>query len=103
MHFLLSFVKRQFVKLEKRFKSVTFESTEAVVRSCSAKRVFLGISQNSQENTCARVSFLIKLQALGLIKHLWWLLVSLLVSTVTYFLDVLSSRKTDKKIGTLCK
>ena len=29
------------------------------------KKVFLEISQNSQENTCARV-FLIKLQALGL-------------------------------------
>ena len=26
------------------------------------KKVFLEISQNSQENTCARVSFLIKLQ-----------------------------------------
>ena len=30
------------------------------------KKVFLEISQNSQENICARVSFLIKLQALGL-------------------------------------
>ena len=30
------------------------------------KRMFLEISQNSQENTCARVSFLIKLQASGL-------------------------------------
>ena len=30
------------------------------------KEVFLEISQNSQENTCARVSFLVKLQALGL-------------------------------------
>ena len=30
------------------------------------KKVFLEISQNSQENTCARVSFSIKLQALGL-------------------------------------
>ena len=29
---------------------------------CSVKKVFLKISQNSQ-NTCARVSFLIKLQA----------------------------------------
>ena len=29
----------------------------------SCKKVFLKISQNSQENTCARVSFLIKLQA----------------------------------------
>ena len=30
------------------------------------KKVFLDISQNSQENTCARVSFSIKLQALDL-------------------------------------
>ena len=30
------------------------------------KKVFLKISQNSQESTFARVSFLIKLQALGL-------------------------------------
>ena len=37
--------------------------TEAVARRCSVKMVFLEISQNSQENTCARVSFLIKLQA----------------------------------------
>ena len=31
---------------------------------CSVKKVFLEISQNSQENTCARVSFLIKLHLL---------------------------------------
>ena len=36
-------------------------STEAVVRRCSVKKMFLKISQNSQENTCVRVSFLIKL------------------------------------------
>ena len=36
---------------------------EAVVQMCSVKKVFLEISKNSQENTCARVSFLIKLQA----------------------------------------
>ena len=30
------------------------------------KKVFLEILQISQENNCARVSFLIKLQALGL-------------------------------------
>ena len=36
---------------------------EAVVQRCSVKEVFLEISQNSQENTCTRVSFLIKLQA----------------------------------------
>ena len=34
----------------------------AVAQRCSAKKVFLGISQNSQENTCARVSFKMKLQ-----------------------------------------
>ena len=40
--------------------------TEAVVRRCSIKKVFLEIPQNSQENTCASVSFLIKLRASGL-------------------------------------
>ena len=37
-------------------------SQEAVAQRCSVKKVFLKISQNSQENNCARVSFLIKLQ-----------------------------------------
>ena len=37
--------------------------TEAIVRRCSVKKVFLEIFQNSQENTSARVSSLIKLQA----------------------------------------
>ena len=36
-------------------------SSEAVSQRCSAKKLFLEISQNSQENTCARASFLIKL------------------------------------------
>ena len=35
---------------------------EAATRGVLCERVFLEISQNSQENTCARVSFLIKLQ-----------------------------------------
>ena len=35
---------------------------EGVLR-CSIRKVFLKISKNSQENTCASVSFLIKLQA----------------------------------------
>ena len=38
------------------------EKSEAVVLGCSLKTVFLEIWQNSQENTCLRVSFLIKLQ-----------------------------------------
>ena len=39
---------------------------EAATAGVLLKKVFLEISQNSQENTCVRVSFLIKLQALGL-------------------------------------
>ena len=44
-----------------------------VARRCSLKKVLLEISQNSQENYCARVSFLIKFQAWSLIKkmRLW--------------------------------
>ena len=42
---------------------VVMEYPEAVAQRCSVKNVFLGISQNSQENIFARVSFLIKLQA----------------------------------------
>ena len=34
--------------------------SEPVARRCSVRKVFLEISQNSQKNTCARVSFLIK-------------------------------------------
>ena len=50
---------------------------EAAVQRCSVKKVFLEISQNSQENTCAKISFLIKLQALGLrpttlLKKIFW-------------------------------
>ena len=41
--------------------------SEAVAQRSSAKKVLLEISQNSWENTCARVSFLINLQV-------WWLL-----------------------------
>ena len=45
---------------------------EAVARRCSVKKVFLDISQNSQESTCARVSFLIKLQPSTLLKMRLW-------------------------------
>ena len=39
-----------------------FFSSEALVWRCSVKKVFLTISQNSQENTYAGVTFLLKLQ-----------------------------------------
>ena len=42
-------------------KSVAY--TEAATGGVLQKKVFLKVSQNSQENTCARVSYLIKLQA----------------------------------------
>ena len=38
-------------------------------RRCFIKKVLLKISQNSQENTCARVSFLMNLQVLGLQRY----------------------------------
>ena len=37
--------------------------SEAATEDALQKKVFLKLSQNSQENTCARVSFLIKLDA----------------------------------------
>ena len=40
-------------------------STETTTGSVLWKKVFLKNSQNSRENTCARASFLIKLQARG--------------------------------------
>ena len=48
--------------------------SEAVVQRCSVKKIFLKISQNSPENTFARVSFLIKLQAapVTLLKKRHW-------------------------------
>ena len=62
---------------------------EAVTQKCSVKKVFLEIWQNSQETTCARVSFLIKLQASSCefceisqtpfcIEHFCWLLLFLI-------------------------
>ena len=44
-------------------KSTFLCDSEAVIQRCYVKKVFLEISQTSQENTCARVSFLIKWQA----------------------------------------
>ena len=43
-------------------------SAEAVAQRCSVKKRFLDISQNSQENTCSRISFLIKLKTCNFIK-----------------------------------
>ena len=61
--FVFTFATNTFSKVGVK-KPATF--TEAVVLRCSVKKVFLRILQNSQENTCARVSLLIKLQVSGL-------------------------------------
>ena len=37
--------------------------SEAVAQRCSVKNVYFKISQNSQENTCVGVSFLIQVEA----------------------------------------
>ena len=54
------------VSLNLKIKIVVLVLAEAVAQRCSVKKVFLEISQNSQENTCARASFLIKLQVSGM-------------------------------------
>ena len=45
-------------KTYKAFKDLNLK-LEAVVRRCSVEKVFLEILQSSQENTCARISFVI--------------------------------------------
>ena len=53
---------------------------QAVAQRCSIKKVFLEISQNSQENTCTRVSFLI---------HPRWLLLSIIILNGILRLEIL--------------
>ena len=62
------FMCRSWEKFDFIFKLLLFLNPEAVVQRCSVKKVFLKISQNEQENTYPRVSFLIKLRARGLSK-----------------------------------
>ena len=53
---------RDFIS-KKYFALILNLNSEAVGRRCSVKKVFLKLSQNSQNNTCARIPFLMKLQA----------------------------------------
>ena len=55
--------KKSSIKEDKRFKVQEGKFSEAVAQMCSVKKMFLEISQNSLEKPCARVSFLINLQA----------------------------------------
>ena len=56
--------------LENSVCYVWFLVLEAVAQMCSVKKVFLKILHNSQEHSCVRVCFLIKLQAWG--QQLYW-------------------------------
>ena len=47
------------------FWNISYVRAEAVALRVLWKQVFLEMSQNSQENICARVSFLLKVQASG--------------------------------------
>ena len=49
--------------LKTEYPNILILTSEAVVQRCSVKKLFLETSQNSQENTCARSSFLISLLA----------------------------------------
>ena len=55
------FILSELVDIKKNVKKpglfMLQETAEAVVQGCSVKEVFSEILQNSQENTCARVSF----------------------------------------------
>ena len=76
----------------KIFGNVQGKYSEAVARRCSVKKVFLEISQNSQENTCARVCNFVKKETLAQVfpvnfakflrtpfptEHLRWLLLNI--------------------------
>ena len=56
----------KYLEMVKNFYKYKKICSEAVGQRCSVKTTFLEISQNSQENTCARVPFLRKLQVWGL-------------------------------------
>ena len=67
----LNFRRNVFVEKNHQPNSSSFNKTnldlkEAATRGVLCKKVFLEVSQNSQANNCARVSFLIKSQAWGL-------------------------------------
>ena len=64
---------------------------EAATRGVLWKKVFLEISQNSQENTFARVSFLITLQAKTSLDDCFWMyLVSWVANCKLLFLTAVN-------------
>ena len=62
----LIFKRKARENIEYILSSKFIVNAEAVTQRCSVKKLFSEVSQNSQENTCTRVTFSIKLQGLGL-------------------------------------
>ena len=62
---MIFFLILEMIEISICFNLLPSRSIEAVAQICSVKKVFWEIWQNSQENTCARVSILTKLQASG--------------------------------------
>ena len=57
-------IKKKLLKLREENVPQKLPAHRSSHRRCSTKKLFLKISQNSQENNCVRVSFLIiKLEA----------------------------------------
>ena len=65
---ILGFVKVLIKSLTGVVRNTEAVHSEAVVRRYSVKKLFLKISQNSQENTCAKSLFFNKVQACNFIK-----------------------------------
>ena len=58
-HYLVLFFGKTLLVflLKSQIKGLLAGNSETVARRCPVKMLFLKISQNSQENTCAGVSF----------------------------------------------
>ena len=65
-HFILKIFNDFFILILPSLKVSSIEETEAATGGVLYEKVLLEISQHLQENTCARVYFIIKLQASGL-------------------------------------
>ena len=95
--FQIQYIIKQFYPRSYHSLPTMITPSEAVVWRCSIKKVLLEISQNSQGNTCARVSLILKERLCHkcfpvnfgkflripfpfLIEHPWWLLLLLVIS-----------------------
>ena len=69
IHLYKAFIYIKAIEDEFYHKVIEAKCKKAVAQRCSIKKVFLEIFQNSQENTCARVSFLKGLRPATVLKN----------------------------------